>query len=143
MGKPVVGVIGNSRVVDSQHAIQAVGERNLRAIADVTGAMPVMFAGVPEITDIPTLLEIVDGVLLTGARPNVHPTRFNTEPHPSHEPYDENRDEVALELIEVCVARGIPLFGVCRGVGGCTDERRVHLGRVEHAVARRRDVPGG
>ena len=132
MGKPV----GNSRVVDSQHALQAVGERNLRAIADVTGAMPVMFAGVPEITDIPTLLEIVDGVLLTGARPNVHPTRFNTEPHPSHEPYDENRDEVALELIEVCVAHGIPLFGVCRGF----QEMNVAFGGTLHPEIR--ELPG-
>lgn len=136
MSKPVVGVIGNSRIVDSQIAIQAVGERNLRAIADITGAMPVMFAGVPEITDIPTLLEIVDGVLLTGARPNVHPTRFNAEPHPSYEPYDENRDDVALNLVEVCVARGIPLFGVCRGI----QEMNVAFGGTLHPEIR--DLPG-
>jgi gamma-glutamyl-gamma-aminobutyrate hydrolase PuuD len=29
------------------------------------------------------LLEVVDGVLLTGARPNVHPTHFGAEPHPA------------------------------------------------------------
>ena len=54
-------------------------------------------------------------LLLTGARANVHPTRFKTEPHPGHEPYDESRDALALTLAEVCVARGIPILGVCRG----------------------------
>ena len=39
-----------------------------------------MFAGVPDVTDIGALLEVVDGVLLTGGRANVHPTRFGAEP---------------------------------------------------------------
>jgi len=70
-----------------------VGERNLRAVADVSGALPLMFAGSPEITDVGALLDVVDGIVLTGARANVHPTRFKTEPHERHEPYDELRDE--------------------------------------------------
>ena len=53
-----------------------VGERNLRAVAEVAGALPLMFAGSPEITDIGALLDVVDGIVLTGARANVHPTRF-------------------------------------------------------------------
>ena len=76
MKKPVVGVIGNTHRVENRFAVQQVGERNLRAVADVAGALPLMFAGTPEITDIDALLEVVDGVLLTGARANVHPTRF-------------------------------------------------------------------
>ena len=66
MTKPVVGVIGNAHRVENRFSTQMVGERNLRAIADVTGALPLMFAGTPEITDIDTLLGAVDGILLTG-----------------------------------------------------------------------------
>ncbi len=62
------------------------GERNLRAVADVAGALPLMFAGCSEITDIGALLDVVDGVILTGARANVHPTHFGTEPHPATSP---------------------------------------------------------
>ena len=62
------------------------------------GALPMMFAGTPDITDVGALLDAVDGVLLTGARANVHPTRFRAEPHPGHEPYDEARDAVSLGL---------------------------------------------
>lgn len=110
MMRPVVGVIANAHLVENRFTVQAVGERTLRAVAEVVGALPLMFAGAPDITDIGTLLETVDGVLLTGARANVHPTRFRAKPHPGHEPYDEARDAVALALIEVCVARGVADF---------------------------------
>jgi putative glutamine amidotransferase len=96
MSRPVVGVIGNAHLVDERFAVQLVGERNLRAIAQVANALPLMFAGLPDITDVGQLLEAVDGILLTGARANVHPNRFRVEPHPAHEPYDEGRDALAL-----------------------------------------------
>src|SRR6185312_7053425 len=116
MRRPVVGVIANAHRVENRFQTQMVGERNLRAVADVAGALPLMFAGSPEITDIGALLDVVDGVVLTGARANVHPTRFKTEPHERHEPYDIHRDDVALALTEACVARGVPIFGICRGL---------------------------
>jgi putative glutamine amidotransferase len=144
MKRPVVGVIGNTHRVENRFAVQQVGERNLRAVAEVAGALPVMFAGAPDITDIDTLLEAVDGVLLTGARANVHPARFRTEPHPGHEPYDESRDALALPLIEACVARGVPIFGVCRGFqemnvafgGSLHPEIRELPGRMNHRMPR-------
>ena len=136
MSKPVVGVIGNARVLESRFPAQVVGEKNLRAVADVAGALPVMFAGVPDITDVAALLDVVDGVLLTGARANVHPTRFRAEPAPAYEPYDENRDTVALSLSEACVERGVPLFGVCRGM----QEMAVAFGCSLHPEIR--DLPG-
>src|SRR6201986_1724909 len=106
MRKPVVGVIGNAHRVENRFATQLVGERNLRAVAEVSGALPLMFAGSPDITDIAALLDAVDGIVLTGARANVHPTRFKTEPHEKHEPYDILRDDLALALSEACVGRG-------------------------------------
>lgn len=63
MSKPVVGVIGNAYLVDNRFTVQIVGEKNLRAIAEVTGALPLMFAGAPEITDTNALLSVVDGIL--------------------------------------------------------------------------------
>ncbi len=103
-----------------------------------------VFAGSPEVTEIDALLEVVDGVLLTGARANVHPTRFGAEPHPSYEPYDTRRDALALSLVEMCVARGVPLFGVCRGFqemnvafgGSLHPEIRDLPGRVNHRMPR-------
>src|SRR5712664_130764 len=144
MRRPVVGVIGNAYRIEDRFATQLVGERNLRAVAEVSGALPLMFAGSPDITDIGALLDAVDGVVLTGARANVHPTRFRTEPDPRHEPYDLHRDDLALALSEACVDRGIPLFGICRGLqemnvafgGSLHPEIRELPGRMNHRMPR-------
>lgn len=134
--KPVVGVIGNASRVENRFQVQMVGERNLRAVAEVAGALPLMFASCPDITDIGALLDTVDGIVLTGARANVHPTRFNKEAHEKHEPYDILRDEVALALSVACVARGVPLFGICRGF----QEISVAFGSSLHPEIR--ELPG-
>ena len=80
MTKPVVGVIGNAHAIEGKFNTQLVGKRNLRAVAEVAGALPLMFAASPDITDIEALLDTVDGILLTGGRANVHPTCFGVEP---------------------------------------------------------------
>src|SRR5215813_1197210 len=144
MRRPVVGVIGNARLVDNRFAVQMVGDKNLRALAEVSGALPLMFAGHPDITDTGALLEAVDGIFLTGARANVHPSRFNTEPDARHEPYDEERDGLALALIEICVTKNVPVFGVCRGFqemnvafgGSLHPEIRELPGRMNHRAPR-------
>jgi putative glutamine amidotransferase len=144
MRRPVVGIIGNSHRIENRFHIQGVGERNLRAVAEVSGAIPLMFPSIPEITDVGALLEIVDGVVLTGARANVHPTRFNVDPCERHEPYDIHRDDVALAVSEACVARGVPLFGICRGLqemnvafgGSLHPEIRELPGRINHRMPR-------
>jgi putative glutamine amidotransferase len=144
MKRPVVGVIGNAHRIENRFNVQGVGERSMRAVAEVADALPLMFASAVEITDISALLEVVDGIVLTGARANVHPTRFRTDPHPKHEPYDENRDALALALVEACVARGMPIFGICRGLqemnvaygGTLHPEIRELPGRINHRMPR-------
>jgi putative glutamine amidotransferase len=136
MKRPVVGVIGSAHLAENRFPAQRVGERNLMAVAEVVGALPLIFAGDPAITDVDALLATVDGVLLTGARANVHPTLFGAEEHPSYEPYDRRRDALALALVKVCVERGVPLFGVCRGF----QEMNVAYGGSLHPEIR--DLPG-
>src|SRR5438270_3491345 len=144
MKRPVVGVIGNAHRFENRLAAQMVGERNLRALAEVAGALTLMFAGATEITDVGALLDVVDGIVLTGARANVYPTRFNTEPDIKHEPFDLYRDEVALAVAQACVVRGVPLFGICRGLqemnvafgGSLHPEIRELPGRMNHRMPR-------
>jgi putative glutamine amidotransferase len=140
----LVGVIGNAHIVENRFPAQLCGENNLRAVAEVAGALPLVFAGSPDITDIASLLDVVDGILLTGARANVHPTHFQVEPNARHEPYDERRDAVALTLAGACVERGIPIFGICRGFqemnvafgGSLHPEIRELPGRMNHRMPR-------
>ena len=148
MKRPVVGVIGSAHIVENRFAAQRAGERNLMAVHDVVGALPLIFAGDPALTDIDALLDAVDGVLLTGARANVHPEHFGVDEHPSYEPYDRRRDALALPLVKACVARGVPLFGVCRGFqemnvafgGSLHPEIRELPGRLNHRMPR---LPNG
>ncbi len=134
--RPVIGVIASEHLMENRHATQRVGERNLRAVAEVADALPLMFAGCPGLTEIAELLDIVDGVLLTGARANVHPSRFGVEPDARYEPFDPRRDALALELARACVDRGVPLLGICRGV----QEMNVAFGGTLHPEIR--DLPG-
>ena len=136
MTRPVIGVIGNTLRIENRFNVQGVGERSMRAVAEVTGALPIMFAGLPQVTDVDGLLAVVDGVVLAGARANVHPRHFRTDPTPKHEPYDENRDALALALVEACVARGVPIFGICRGL----QEMNVAYGGTLHPEIR--ELPG-
>ena len=144
MTRPVIGVIGNAYVVESRYMTQHVGTNNLRAVAEVANALPLMFAGTPRVTDIADVLAAVDGVLLTGARANVHPSHFNTAPNAKHEPYDEERDALALPLIAACIACGMPVFGICRGFqemnvafgGSLHPEIREIPGRMNHRMPR-------
>ena len=136
MRKPVVGVIGNAYRVENRFAVQMAGERNLRAVAEVAGVLPLIFAGAPDVTDIDDLMRVVDGILLTGARANVHPTHYRAEAAPAYEPYDEARDALALELVRLCIDRGVPIFGVCRGM----QEMNVAFGGSLHPEIRK--LPG-
>lgn len=146
--RPVVGVIGSAHRVEGRFTAQRVGERNLRAVAEAAGALPLIFAGSPELTDAEALLDTVDGVLLTGARANVHPTHFGEQENPRYEPYDRHRDALALGLIKVCVERGVPLLGICRGLqemnvafgGSLHPEIRELPGRMNHRMPR---LPNG
>ena len=144
MTRPVVGVIANSYRIEDRFAVQMAGDRNLQSLADVCGVLPIIFGASPAMTDIETLLQVVDGVVLTGARANVHPTRFGVEPHSRYEPYDIQRDTLALSLIEICVERGVPLLGICRGFqemnvaygGSLHPEIRELPGRLNHRMPR-------
>ena len=144
MGRPVVGIIGNSHTIENRFLVQAAGERNMAAVAEVADALPLVFSGNPATTDIRDLLDTVDGIVLTGARANVHPRHFNIEPNPRHEPYDEERDAVALPLVQACVAEGVPIFGICRGFqemnvaygGSLHPEIREIPGRMNHRMPR-------
>src|SRR2546430_6856228 len=67
MRRPVVGVIGNAHRIENRFQTQIVGERNLRAVADVAGALPLMFSGSPASTDGRALLVAAGGIVLSRA----------------------------------------------------------------------------
>ena len=65
--------------------------------------------------DIDVLLDTADGVFLSGSPSNVNAELYGETISQPHLPQDVFRDEVTIPLIRQALARGIPIFGVCRG----------------------------
>ena len=86
------------------------------------GLQPVLFP-MAEAEDIPCLLPVVDGVLLTGSPSNVDATHFGATAL-STDLLDPRRDKLTMRLVRESLERGVPVFGVCRGL----QEMNVALG---------------
>ena len=78
--------------------------------------------------EIEPLLALADGVLLTGSPSNVHPRHFDQSVHDPALPLDPERDDWTLPLVPALLARGVPLFAICRGA----QEANVALGGSLH-----------
>jgi len=137
--RPIIGVISDRRTL-GLHPFQVQGEKYLTAIVAGAGGYPV---GLPVLGpafedgfDLLEVLESLDGLLLTGSPSNVEPHRYRgpaSEPGTLHDP---ERDHSAFELIPAVIARGLPLFAVCRGF----QELNVAFGGTLHQEVH--NVPG-
>ena len=127
----------------------STGDRYLRAVANAAGAMPMLVPALGEAIDFKSLATRIDGLLLTGGRANVEPHHYNGPPFPEDEIVDPARDATVLPLIRACIDRGVPVFGICRGIQemnvalGGTLHYRIHLlpGKMDHRM--RRDTDSG
>ncbi|MFG6593002.1 gamma-glutamyl-gamma-aminobutyrate hydrolase family protein [Sulfitobacter sp. 1A13368] len=142
MARPVVGIIGNSYLLNDQYPVHAGGQMNTEAIAEVSRCLPLIVPSDPRFVSVEELLEVCDGFLLTGGRPNVHPEEYGEPETEAHGAFDRARDAVALALVRACVARGQPFLGLCRGFqevnvamgGSLYPEIRDLPGRMNHRM---------
>ena len=115
MARPIVGIIGNSHLINDQYPVHAGGQMNTDAVSEVSDCVPVIIPADPRHMSVAELLEVCDGFLLTGGRPNVHPEEYGEAATAAHGDFDRARDAIVLPLVRACVERGQPFFGVCRG----------------------------
>ncbi|MDA1098826.1 MAG: gamma-glutamyl-gamma-aminobutyrate hydrolase family protein [Proteobacteria bacterium] len=121
---------------DENHASHRVGDRYVVAVRDICDALPLMLPALGSGADLDTLLDNIDGVILTGGASNVNPHYYNGVEARDKSLLDDRRDGVALELVCACVERNVPLFGVCRGI----QEMNVALGGSLHQYMH--ELPG-
>lgn len=137
--RPIVAVTGDVRIHDD-YAWHAAPDRYLAPLASIAGVTPLIVPALGDGLDLDGLLDIVDGLVCTGSRSNVHPALYGAETSPAHEPFDPARDSTALPLIRKALGRGLPLFCICRGMqelnvalGGTLDTEIQDLpGRIDH-----------
>ncbi len=111
-----------------------LGDKYARAVKLSAFLQPVVFP-LADATDIPSLLTLVDGVMLTGSASNVHPSQFGEGVLDPSLPLDAERDALTLSLVKACIAQGVPLLGVCRGFQEINVALGGSLHQRVHAVA--------
>lgn len=136
MARPKVGIIGNSYLLNDQYPAHAGGTMNSEAVAEVAGCMPLLIPCDPRFLSVDELLQSFDGFLLTGGRPNVHPSEYGEAETAAHGAFDRARDAIVLPLVRACVQRGQPFLGICRGF----QEVTVAMGGTLYPEIR--DLPG-
>ena len=120
----------------------AASDTYIRATDQILNAVPVLLPANGGADNTVTILDRVDGIMLTGSRSNVQPSLYGGPPHPEGTPEDPPRDSATLPLIRAAISRGIPLLAICRGfqelnvaLGGTLHQRLQDLpGRIDHAT---------
>ena len=120
-----IGIISSLHISRDMH-MQSVRHPYIEAITHYIGAHALLIpAGMP-----PDILSRFDGLMLTGAFSNVHPSHYGQKPSAAHEPYDEGRDTTAMALARAAIAQNMPVLAICRGF----QELNVACGGSLHAA---------
>ena len=112
--KPLVLLPADVKPV-GEHPFHAVGQKYILAVAQAADALPLLLPAISEHLDLEQVLSQIDGVLLTGAVSNVHPSHFGEDVHNSELPLDPDRDALTLKLIKAAIKAKVPLLAICRG----------------------------
>jgi putative glutamine amidotransferase len=141
--KPLIGVVADVNH-KPKHPVHSVGEKYIDAVTGGAGGLALLLpalidrpgAAFTDPADIEQVLDLVDGIFLTGATSNVNPAAYGAVLADPGSPADPARDHVTLTLIRGAARRGVPLLGVCRGF----QEINVALGGTLHQAVH--EVPG-
>ncbi|MDO9205790.1 gamma-glutamyl-gamma-aminobutyrate hydrolase family protein [Methylotenera sp.] len=112
--KPVVLIPADVKQL-GEHPFHVAGHKYIMAVAEAAGALPLVVPAISDLLDIDVLLAMADGILLTGAVSNVHPSHFGQTVHNPSLPLDPARDALTLKLVQAAINAEVPLLAICRG----------------------------
>ena len=135
MSRPVVVIPACTTLIEG-YVFDAVGRKYSAAVAEVADCQPLLMPVGPGVSDIGSILEVADAILLTGSRSNVAPEHYGEKTPILPDALDPFRDALTLPLIRAAVERKTPLFAICRGF----QELNVALGGSLHQAVH--DVNG-
>lgn len=113
--QPLIAVATDVKSFEN-YTWHATPQQYLDAAITVAGVLPVLVPSYGDRVDFDSLLASVDGVMVTGARSNVHPSLYGEEATEANGPYDPARDSTTLPLIRKAIEAGVPLLAICRGI---------------------------
>ncbi|MBU2089675.1 MAG: gamma-glutamyl-gamma-aminobutyrate hydrolase family protein [Alphaproteobacteria bacterium] len=132
---PLIGVTA-CRKQPGDHPLHSVSEKYITCVSDAAGGLPVLIPALAGRLDLPTLVERLDGLMLTGSPSNVEPHHYGRPDLDAGDDCDAGRDSTTLPLIRAAIAAGVPVFGICRGI----QELNVALGGSLHQKIQ--EIPG-
>ena len=119
MKKAVIAIPADTRELDG-YVWHASPEQYATAALHTADVIPLIVPAIGTEVDDPsiidTVLDRVDGVLISGARSNVGPELYGEPAQEVNGPYDPARDATSLPLIRRTLERAIPLLAICRGI---------------------------
>ncbi|CAN5529071.1 gamma-glutamyl-gamma-aminobutyrate hydrolase family protein [soil metagenome] len=114
--KPVIGITPSPMEDTQEHGSfhrYAIANTYTEAI-EAAGGIPIVIP--PQAGNIEQLLDLVDGLLLSGGG-DINPERYgDTDVHEKTCGIHEGRDELELELARKAIERDIPTLCICRGI---------------------------
>jgi putative glutamine amidotransferase len=135
MRRPIVLVPACSCDI-GKHQYHAAQTKYIDAVVKGAGCAPLIVPALGDALELETMLGACDGIMLTGAASNVHPSHYAQEVLDPDLPQDPARDATTLPLIRAAIRRGIPILAICRGF----QEMNVALGGSLHQAVQ--DVDG-
>jgi putative glutamine amidotransferase len=119
MARPVIGLSsayvppGDPRC-PSQSGAYYMNRSYVRLLRGA-GALPINLPHATAPEDLAQLLDLVDGVLLTGGR-DLDPAAYAEAPHPTNDPVQPERTASDVALARLAVEREMPILGTCLGL---------------------------
>jgi putative glutamine amidotransferase len=132
---PIVGIPACVRTID-ERVFHTVNEKYLNAVIEAACCLPILIPAVGPRIEPRGIIDMLDGLLLTGSPSNVHPSEYGCAPRHPETLHDPARDATTLPLIREAVRRDLPVLAICRGL----QELNVALGGTLHQ--RVDEVPG-
>lgn len=113
MSAPRIGVTGITRRVSGVERT-GVNAAYVQAVLQ-SGGVPLVLSPLLGTAHNATLLEALDGLLLSGGE-DVAPERYGATPHPALGDVDRVRDAFELDLFGAARERRLPVLAICRGI---------------------------
>ena len=111
---PLIGLTGGQALNKGGATLSQVGQAYVSAILKAGGTPLLIPTGITA-GSLPSLLERLDGVMLTGGG-DIDPQLFNGQPHPRVYGISQDRDTLELALVAETLKAEKPLLAICRGI---------------------------
>lgn len=123
--KPIIGVILQHELIPTyfgtMRQVALLSESYFNFIIEY-GCIPFFITSLIQKEDLNTIIDKIDGLLLTGGR-DIAASTYNTEQkigkkfhRPAQLAPDIKRDLLEITLYKLAKAKGIPILGICRGI---------------------------